>query len=125
MQHQYSDDIEKNIMLMTAGDYVIYSPTAYKLLGVDNGIGMWAGDGSDGKNEAFVLLDTFLLDTGLHQHSDKWKHLIIYPDLDTAKLVLLEIKDKLSKYFGITEWVVKKLDTYITLEDIDDNESTK
>ena len=121
MQHQYSDDIEKNIMLMTAGDYVIYSPTAYKLLGLDNGIGMWAGDGSDGKNEAFVLLDTFLLDTGLHQHSDKWKRLIIYPDLETAKSVLLEIKDKLYKYFDISDWVVKRLDTYITLEDIDDN----
>ena len=122
MQHQYSDDIEKNILLMTAGDYVIYSPTAHKLLGLDKGIGMWAGDGSDGKKEAFVLLDTFLLDTGLHQQGDKWKRLIIYPDLETAKLVLLEIKDKLYKYFDISDWVVKRLDTYITLEDINDNE---
>ena len=39
-----------------------------------------------------------------------------------AQKIVLEIKDKLYKYFDISDWVVKRLDTYITLEDIDDNE---
>lgn len=126
MQYQCNDDLSKNMKLMSDGQYVIYSPSQYKILGVDNGVGMWAGDGSDGKNEAFTLIETFLLDTHLYRFDDKYKHIIIYPSLDEANRILLEIKDKLYKYFVIDDWMVKRLDTYITLEDVNNvNESAE
>lgn len=97
--------------------WVIYTPATNALLGCDYGLGMFAGDGSDGKKEAFCFINFQCLTKELTNKFNCWQKVIIYPDEETVKLVLERIKDKIKNYFDINDLESKVLLTTASIED--------
>lgn len=96
-----------------------------RIVGLNRLIGSFAGDGSDGKKETFVLIPPYMLDKGLVYEGCRMLNggvkferqtPILYPDKETAESVLPRVAAKMELYYGVKKCRVAKIFTNHIIE---------
>lgn len=105
---------------VTEPDWVIITPDD-RIVGLNRKIGKFAGDGSDGLKESFVLIPAWMLDKSLRYdgtHIEDGKPAlhnqtpIIYPTKEVAEMVLPQISEKMQRYYGVTGCRIATIETH-------------
>lgn len=100
-----------------------------RIVGLNRLIGSFAGDGSDGKKETFVLIPPYMLDKALIYEGCRMldggvkferQTPIFYPDKETAESVLPSVAAKMELYYGVKKCRVAKIFTAHTIETKED-----
>lgn len=104
---------------VTEPDWVIITPDD-RIVGLNKRIGKFAGDGSDGLKESFVLIPAWMLNKSLRYdgaHIEDGKPVlhnqapIIYPTKEIAERVLPDISEKIRRYYGVTGCRIATIET--------------